>query len=99
MKQESTHDAAWHRLSKLAAQAAPESSELPYALSTRVVAAWREGKKDNAWDVLEWLTMRGLVVAGLLLLGSAAFSYDAVTTLFTTGVVEAGEVLNHTFEL
>lgn len=88
---------AWPRLAtKVRAtqvsQAGPE--EAPFGFTTRVVAQWKTHPREASVALLEWLTMRGLAVAVLILLGSAALSYDTLLGIFTGETALAGGLLD-----
>lgn len=75
---------AWPRLAQLAAQAPAElEAGVPFGFATRVVAAWKADRRENALAAFEWLTMRGFAIALIIFAGSAALSYDAVADAFT----------------
>jgi hypothetical protein len=81
---------AWPRLAVRAAQASQPDADAPMGFATRVVAQWKSGPRDASFALLEWLTLRGLAVAVIILLGSAAFGYDTVVGVFTGETALAG---------
>lgn len=83
---------AWPRLAarvRTTATAEPEA-EAPFGFATRVVAQWKTHPREASVALLEWLTMRGLAVAVVILLGSAALSYDTLLGVFTGETALAG---------
>lgn len=83
---------AWPRLAatvRASATAQPDA-EAPFGFATRVVAQWKTHPREASVALLEWLTMRGLAVAVVILLGSAAFSYDTLLGIFTGETALAG---------
>lgn len=85
--------AAWSRLTSLAANAPPESADMPFGFSTKVIALWREHPRDASFVMLEWLTVRGLAIAALILLGSAVFGYEALAGVVTGETSMAGGLI------
>jgi hypothetical protein len=81
---------AWPRLAARAAQTSQPDAEAPLGFATRVVAQWKANPKQVSVPLLEWLTLRGLAVAVVILLGSAAFGYDTVVGVFTGETALAG---------
>ena len=74
---------AWSTLSRLAALAPAETPEAPFGFASRVVAAWRADRRENRLATFEWLTLRGMAVAMVILAGSAAMGYDTLAGVFT----------------
>src|SRR5699024_4337781 len=74
---------AWPRLAEQAAKAGQPAGDIPMGFATRVVDQWKSSPRDASFALLEWLTLRGLAVAVIILLGSAAFGYDTVVGVFT----------------
>ncbi|HSI63134.1 MAG TPA: hypothetical protein VLE43_08440 [Candidatus Saccharimonadia bacterium] len=81
---------AWPRLAARAAQTSQPDEEAPMGFATRVVAQWKTSPKEASFALLEWLTLRGLAVAVVILLGSAAFGYDTIVGVFTGETALAG---------
>ena len=82
MKSNRPAEQAWSRLASLAAHAGAEPAEVPFGFAGRVVAAWKADRRETTLAAFEWLTIRGLAVALVILVGSAAFGYDAVAGMF-----------------
>ena len=95
MNNKKQSESAWTKLSHLAAYAPREEIEMPLGFSTRVIAQWRSEPREAMLTAFEWLTVRGLAVAVLILAGSAAFGYDAIASVIngdtsvTSGLVES----------
>jgi len=83
-------DRPWVSLAYKASQAPEPDAEAPLGFATRVVAQWKTLPREASVALLEWLTMRGLAVAVLILLGSAALSYDTLLGIFTGETALAG---------
>ena len=83
---------AWPRLAAHvnALPAAQHDVEPPLGFATRVVAQWKSNPREASVALLEWLTLRGLAVAVIILLGSAALSYDTLVGVFTGETALAG---------
>jgi hypothetical protein len=92
MKHARLHDSErrWPTLAFLASQAPEPDAEAPFGFATRVVAQWKSHPREASVALLEWLTMRGLAVAVVILLGSAALSYDTLLGVFTGETALAG---------
>jgi hypothetical protein len=73
-----------------ASQDTQSDAEVPFGFATRVVAQWKTHPREVSVALLEWLTMRGLAVAVVILLGSAALSYDTLLGVFTGETALAG---------
>jgi hypothetical protein len=92
LRRQPSTDRAWPRL---AARVRADHHTLldeqaPLGFATRVVAQWKTHPREATVALLEWLTMRGLAVAVVILLGSAAFSYDTLLGIFTGETALAG---------
>lgn len=72
---------AWQKLASLANMAPQESTDLPLGFATRVAAACRNQSRESALAVFEWLTLRGLAVTMIILLGCMALSYQSVVDI------------------
>ena len=70
---------AWNKLARSAAAAPTEAAELPHGFATRVLAHWRAQPGERLFSTMEFLTWRGLAVAMLILVGSVALGYDALS--------------------
>jgi hypothetical protein len=86
-------NAVWSKLTRLAATAPPESADMPFGFATRVVAQWREQPREASFAMLEWLTVRGLAIAALILLGSAVIGYEAIAGVVTGETSMAGGLI------
>jgi hypothetical protein len=72
----------WQKLARLARQAPqPLGEPAPLGFATRVAARWVAGGSPapSAWDVLEFFSLRGLAVAGVLMLAVGLASSDLAT--------------------
>ena len=85
---------AWPRLAahvRASQEDAPlPAADAPLGFATRVVAQWKSHPREASVALLEWLTLRGLAVAVVILLGSAALSYDTLIGVFTGETAMAG---------
>ncbi|MEY4483981.1 MAG: hypothetical protein RL693_1433 [Verrucomicrobiota bacterium] len=93
MKPSNTSQQAWSKLTQLAATAPPEPGEMPLGFATRVVAACRSQSRESALAMFEWLTLRGLAVTMIILLGCMAFSYQSVVEVVGGETALAGSWL------
>ncbi|QIF00329.1 hypothetical protein [Roseimicrobium sp. ORNL1] len=85
-------DRAWPRLAARASTspAVQPAAEAPLGFATRVVAQWKSHPREASFALLEWLALRGVAVAVVILLGSAALSYDTLFGIFTGETALAG---------
>jgi hypothetical protein len=74
---------AWRKLSRLAAPVTVGTQDAPFGFASRVVAAWKANSRESRLATFEWLTLRGLAVAMVILAGSAAMGYDTLAGVFT----------------
>ncbi len=72
-------DQAWTKLAHSAARAPDDAAELPLGFATRVVANWKAQAGEALINTMESLTWRGLAVAMVILVGTAALGYDALS--------------------
>lgn len=93
MKTTKTSQQAWPKLARLAGTAPQEQMEMPLGFATRVAAACRTQSREGALAVFEWLTLRGLAVTMIILLGSMAFSYKSVADVVGGETALAGSWL------
>lgn len=93
MKPNRTSQQAWLKLSQLAARAPQSLEEMPLGFATRVVAACRNQSRESALAMFEWLTLRGLAVTMLILLGSMFFTYQSVVEVVGGETALAGSWL------
>lgn len=93
MKTTRTSQQAWSKLTRLAATAPPEPVEMPPWFAARVAAACRSQSRESALAVFEWLTLRGLAVTMIILLGCMAFSYQSVVDVVGGETALAGSWL------
>ena len=98
MNKQNNIKTAWGRLSRAAAKAPPEPCGPPFGFSTRVIAHWRNAPQEVAWAMMEWFTWRGLAVAMLVLLGSAALSYDGISAVMANETAQVGDFINDLIE-
>jgi hypothetical protein len=85
MKPTRPSEQAWTKLARLAADAPAEPADVPFGFAGRVVAQWKSNRRESTLAAFEWLTLRGLAVALIIFVGSAAFGYE------TLAEVVAGE--------
>jgi hypothetical protein len=91
----------WQRLARLARQAPKPAGEgAPFGFATRVAARWATGAAPtpSAWDVLEALSLRSLVVAGALMVAVLFTSYDVTTPGWTQQYTVADATFDPIFE-
>lgn len=93
MKSPRTSQQAWQKLSQLAATAPQAPEEIPFGFATRVVAACRNQSRESALAIFEWLTLRGLAVTMIILLGCMFFSYQSVVEVVGGETALAGSWL------
>jgi len=75
-----TNDAPWNKLAQAAARAPErEIGESPMGFATRVIANWKSQGTESLWKTLDSFTWRGLAVAAVILAGSVALGYDALS--------------------
>lgn len=77
---------AWNQLAQAAARAPQEGPELPHGFATRVIAHWKTQTtqaSEAVYRTIESFTWRGLAVAMVILIGSAALGYEAVAGFIT----------------
>ena len=83
----------WSRLAHSARSAPLQSEEPPLGFATRVIANWRSQAAESAVDNLEWFAMRGMGIALMILLGSAAYGYNTIASMTTGDTTLAGSWL------
>lgn len=93
MKPSHTSQQAWLKLSQLAATAPQEPVEIPPGFATRIAAACRSQSRESALAMFEWLTLRGLAITMIILLGCMAFSYQSVVDVVGGETALAGSWL------
>ncbi|CAN5831566.1 hypothetical protein BH11VER1_BH11VER1_04600 [soil metagenome] len=93
MKPSNTSQQAWLKLSQLAATAPQEPVEMPFGFTNRVLAACRNPSRESALAMFEWLTLRGLAVTMVILLGCMFFSYQSVADVVGGETALAGSWL------
>jgi len=91
----------WQKLARLARQA-PQSgaAEVPFGFATRVTARWAGGESTapSAWEVWEQFSLRGLVLAGALMVAVVFTSYDLATPGWTQAYTMADAAVDPIFE-
>ncbi|MEN9575506.1 MAG: hypothetical protein RL514_3361 [Verrucomicrobiota bacterium] len=91
----------WQKLARLARQAPkPAEAAAPFGFATRVAARWSSGESPtpSAWDVLESLSLRSLVVASALMVAVVFASYDVATPGWTQQYTVADATFDPLFE-
>lgn len=99
MKTTKTSQQAWPKLAGLAGTAPQEQMEMPLGFATRVAAACRGQSRESALAVFEWLTLRGLAVTMIILLGCMAVSYESVAGVVSGETALAGSWLENLLPL
>ena len=90
-----TNIGAWNKLARTAARAPEEEVELPLGFATRVIANWKSQASEGLLNTLEALTWRGLAVAMVIVIGSAALGYDALSGFLSGDASLPDEVLQY----
>jgi len=91
----------WQKLARLARQAPqPGAAEVPFGFATRVAARWAssESPAPSAWEVWEQFSLRGLMLASVLVVAVAFTSYDLATPGWTQAYTMADAVVDPIFE-
>lgn len=91
----------WQKLARLARHAPrPAEAAAPFGFATRVAARWGSGVQSapSAWDVLELVSLRSLVVAAALMIAAVAVSYDVATPGWTQQYTVADATFDPLFE-
>lgn len=70
---------AWNRLAPLAARAPEETADLPMGFATRTAANWKSHPGERVASLVEFFAWRGLALAMVILVGSVAMGYDALS--------------------
>jgi len=70
---------AWNRLAQTAARAPEEPADLPLGFVTRTVANWNAHPGERVASMMEFFTWRGLALAMIILIGTVAIGYDALS--------------------
>ncbi len=99
MKTTKSSHQAWSKLAQLAALAPQELVEMPLGFATRVAAACRDQSRESSLAVFEWLTLRGLAVTMIILLGCMAISYESVADIVDGETALAGSWLENILPL
>jgi len=71
------------------------AGEPPLAFATRVIANWKSQASEGLLNTLESFTWRGLAVAAVILIGSVAFGYDALSGFLTGDTSLPDEVFQY----
>jgi hypothetical protein len=70
----------WERLTKLARQAQrSESTEAPYGFATCVAANWQSAEPVSLETVWEFLSLRSLALAAVVMVVSLGINYDLLS--------------------
>ncbi len=91
----------WQKLARLARQAPkPAEASAPFGFATRVASRWSAAAQPvpSAWDVLELVSLRSLVVAAVLMIAAVAVSYDVATPGWTQQYTVADATFDPLFE-
>ncbi|MGB0581903.1 MAG: hypothetical protein ACPGVU_19585 [Limisphaerales bacterium] len=82
-----TKENKWERLSRWARRERKiEGEGAPYGFSNRVAAIWAAGEAPLIPDWWEWLSIRSVVVAMVIMLGTLAVNHDVVAHGFEIDV-------------
>jgi hypothetical protein len=84
---------AWNKLAHSAARAPETAMELPLGFATRVVANWKAQTAEALLNTMESLTWRSLAVAMVILLGTAALGYDALSGFISGDATVPGDIV------
>ena len=89
----STFDHQWQKLTALARSAPVDPAAAPYGFATRVAARAATAPADGPWTALARFALRGLVVAAVFGVASAALNYSLLTSdqtdIYATGTTES----------
>ena len=91
----------WQKLAQHARMAPkPAEESAPFGFATRVAARWAAGESPapSTWDVVEAFSLRGLLVAGALMVGVLFTSYDITTPGWTQAYTVADATIDPIFE-
>jgi hypothetical protein len=99
MKHSGNSQNAWAKLAQRT-QAEPQSDDaMPFGFSTRVVAAWNARPQEATWAMMEWFTWRALALAMIIAIGSAAISYDGLSTVLANETSQASAFIDDLINL
>ena len=94
MSNPDTNHAAWTRLVRAAKNAPPETAEMPFGFSTRVVSRWSAQPQESTWAMMEWFTWRALAVAMFFMLGSVALGYNGISDVLANETAQASAFID-----
>lgn len=90
---------AWARLAQRAKAAPSRDDAMPFGFSTRVLSAWNARPQEATWAMMEWFTWRALAVAVIVVAGSAALSYDGLSTMLANETAQASAFIDDLINL
>jgi len=89
----STFDHQWQKLTALARSAPVDPTTAPFGFATRVAARAATAPAESPWAFIEHFALRGLVVAAVFGMASAAFNYSILTSdqtdFYATGATDS----------
>lgn len=89
----STFDHHWQKLTALARSAPVDPTTAPFGFATRVAARAAAAPAESPWAFIEHFALRGLVVAAVFGMASAAFNYSILTSdqtdIYATGATDS----------
>ncbi|MDI1248472.1 MAG: hypothetical protein PSV13_06275 [Lacunisphaera sp.] len=89
----STFDHQWQKLTALARSAPVDPAAAPFGFATRVAARAATAPAAGPWAFIEHFALRGLVVAAVFGMASAAFNYSILTSdqtdIYATGTADS----------
>jgi hypothetical protein len=89
----STFDHQWQKLTALARSAPVDPTAAPFGFATRVAARAATAPAESPWAFIEHFALRGLVVAAVFGMASAAFNYSILTSdqtdIYATGATDS----------
>jgi hypothetical protein len=89
----STFDHQWQKLTALARSAPVDPATAPFGFATRVATRAATAPAESPWAFIEHFALRGLVVAAVFSMASAAFNYTILTSdqtdIYATGTADS----------
>jgi hypothetical protein len=89
----STFDHQWQKLTALARSAPVDPTTAPFGFATRVAARAATAPAEGPWAFIEHFALRGLVVAAVFGMASAALNYSVLssdqTDIYATGTTDS----------
>lgn len=89
----STFDHQWQKLTALARSAPADPGAAPFGFATRVAARAATAPAESPWAFIEHFALRGLVIAAVFGMASAALNYSILTSdqtdIYATGATDS----------